>query len=628
MGFVRHFAAAVAAAVLALLCAAGAAADRGPAAGGRVSYTSAVLVLRDGRVAPVAAPAAATGDTTAVPALPQAGAAAKAGLTFPQALAALSGHGELSAQAATADRATWFAARIAYKRLTGIRRTELGAVLDNLTKIAHSGALTPSRVPELALTLERNTQWWSTGPLLSTYQHVSFPGSGLVWEYYPGQGIEIQWLQTFGNANGLADAHNWPALASLLAESISLAALRADGIAWEYDFAFDGGAPPWVSAITEGTAVQALVRGASGLAEPVLMNDAHDALGVFMTPPPAGIRSPTKAGARYLIYSFSPHEFVINAFIQSLVGLFDFASAGDQEAAGLFRAGDAQARLDLASYNTGYWSLYDQSSESDLSYHELLIGFLKDLCARTSETTPKALAILGEAAPPARSTPSGNSVGATGTTGSTRATGTSGPTATGGTPFGTSTGPSGPTGATGSTGHTGPTGTTGPTGATGPTGPTGATGATGHTGPTGPTGHTGPTGTTGPAGLDATYCTTAAAFTADLKQAPILTITPPPRSRAKQVAHVQMSVSKISNVTFAVSFEGKVVSQATLELGYGAHTLSWRPPHAGAWTIALSAVDLAGNRAQATAQATISSPPPPPTRKRKPHTPTARTIGA
>ena len=31
---------------------------------------------------------------------------------------------------------------------------------------------------------------------------VSFPGSELVWEYYAGQGIEIQWLGTFGEGNG------------------------------------------------------------------------------------------------------------------------------------------------------------------------------------------------------------------------------------------------------------------------------------------------------------------------------------------------------------------------------------------------------------------------------------------
>jgi len=60
-----------------------------------------------------------------------------------------------------------------------------------------------------------------------------------------------------------------------------------------------------------------------------------------------------------------------------------------------------------------------------------------------------------------------------------------------------------------------------------------------------------------------------------------------------------MTVSKVSTVTFAVSFGGNVVSQATLELGHGTHTLTWRPPHAGAWTITLNAVDLNDNHARA-----------------------------
>ena len=75
------------------------------------------------------------------------------------------------------------------------------------------------------------------------------------------------------------------------------------------------------------------------------------------------------------------------------------------------------------------------------------------------------------------------------------------------------------------------------------------------------------------------------------------------------VAHVAMRVSKISNVTFAVSLGGHVVSQTTLLLGGGAHTLTWRPPHAGAWTVTLTAVDLAGNRATASAPVTILAAP-------------------
>jgi hypothetical protein len=90
-------------------------------------------------------------------------------------------------------------------------------------------------------------------------------------------------------------------------------------------------------------------------------------------------------------------------------------------------------------------------------------------------------------------------------------------------------------------------------------------------------------------------------------------------TRATVVAHVGMTVSKISTVTFAVSYAGHVVSETSLQLGGGAHSLVWRPPHAGNWTVTLSAVDFAGNHAQASAAVTILAPPPHKHHKR--HTP-------
>jgi D-glucuronyl C5-epimerase C-terminus len=551
-----------------------------------VPYTPLELVLGGGRVQASTPLAVAAAASASAPTRPVLGAAPKAGLTFPQALAALGRSGELTASLASSDRATWIEARVAYKRLSGTRRDEIGAVLANLTAIAHAGELTPSRVPELVLTLARNTQWWSSGPLLAADQRVGFPGSGLVWEYYPGQGLEIQWLGTFGAANGLYDTRSYSALSALLNQALGLAAVRGGGIAWEYDFGFDGGVPPWVSAITEGTAVQAFGLTGALLHNAGYLADAHQALGIFTVAPPTGIRSATAAGARYLIYSFEPHDYVLNAFIQSLVGLFDLASTGDSLAAQLFRAGNAQARLDLPSYNTGGWSLYDQYSDSTLSYHELLTGFLASLCARTRETTPTALAILGIRAP---------------------------------TVFKGPTGPTGPTGTTGTTGTTGASGASGASGPSGATLPTGGTtfGATGTTGTTGPTGPTGPTGTSG-SNPNTVYCTYASLFKADLTQPPSITIARPPRSHATLVAHVAIKLNKPASVTFAVAYGDHTVSQTTLSLSAGSHSLSWRPPHAGTWTVTLTAIDLAGNHGQAAATATILPPPP-----HKHHKPTA-----
>jgi hypothetical protein len=85
----------------------------------------------------------------------------------------------------------------------------------------------------------------------------------------------------------------------------------------------------------------------------------------------------------------------------------------------------------------------------------------------------------------------------------------------------------------------------------------------------------------------------------------VIKIDTPAIARARHVTHARFTLSKISNVTFAVLYAGKQVSATTELLGHGTHSLAWRPPHAGLWTIALTAVDLAGNRTQRTAPVTV-----------------------
>ena len=158
--------------------------------------------------------------------------------------------------------ADWTAALASEKRLSGTRRAELAAVTVNLHNLAAGGFFKPSRLRVLFLTLDRNRQWWTTGPLMSYGQRVEFTGSQLVWEYYPGQGIELQVLGTFGKADGLytAGPSQHGAMRSLLAEMIPLAVRRSGNLSWEYYFYFDGGRPPWGSAMSQGTGSEALTR--------------------------------------------------------------------------------------------------------------------------------------------------------------------------------------------------------------------------------------------------------------------------------------------------------------------------------------------------------------------------------
>jgi hypothetical protein len=311
--------------------------------------------------------------------------------------------------------ASFASALAAERRLHGTRATELEAVTENLHQIAAGGALTPSRLPVLFQTLERNRQWWTTGPLLSPGQRVEFSGSPLVWEYYAGQGIELQVLGTFGKADGLytAGPAEYPQLESLLAQMIPLAARRGGGLTWEYYFNFDGGAPPWTSAMSQATGLEALTRAYLATGNHYYLSVAHSALPILTAPPPVGVNVRTTLGIRYLQYSFAPGTAIINAFLQTLIGLYDYAHvSGDPQGAALFAAGDAEAGAEVPRYDTGAWSLYQPGVEDSLSYHTLVTGFLAQLCQLTAAsvycttadhfqaylTTPPALSLLSASA--------------------------------------------------------------------------------------------------------------------------------------------------------------------------------------------------------------------------------------
>ena len=109
---------------------------------------------------------------------------------------------------------------------------------------------------------------------------------------------------------------------------------------------------------------------------------------MFEQTPPTGVRVETPDGIHYAQYSFWPSLRIINGFVQSLVGLYDVAQiTGDPRAAQLFADGDATARKEVPTFDTGAWSFYSRGAitrESDLSYHTLLRDFLTNLCDRTA----------------------------------------------------------------------------------------------------------------------------------------------------------------------------------------------------------------------------------------------------
>jgi D-glucuronyl C5-epimerase C-terminus len=317
------------------------------------------------------------------------GHAARRGPTVVAELKRMLAQGTLTRENYDERRAVYDDARRTVRRLHGIRRIELADVLNDLAAMAAAHKLTATRVPALWATLAANRRWWSTGPLLGYGQRVGFSGSELVWQFYPGHGIQIQWLGTFGKLNGLWGSRSNRRAANLMLEALSLAARRAGGIAWEYLFDFDGSRAPWVSGLAQGTALQALARTAVRVKRTDLIPTITEGLGIFRRRPPTGIRVRTDGGAHYLEYSGLPHLRILNGFIQSLVGLHDFADlTGNAVARALELRGEAAARVEVPRFDTGAWSLYSRGSqtiESNLHYHVLLRDFLQHLCDRVDD---------------------------------------------------------------------------------------------------------------------------------------------------------------------------------------------------------------------------------------------------
>ncbi len=488
------------------------------------------------------------------------GAAAKP--TVGSALASLQRSGQITPALYAKYAGAYAAATRSLGRLSGTRRAELDAVVANVQAMAASGYFSPSRLPVIFLTLERNRQWWTSEALLEGGTRISFPGSRIVWEHYAGQGIEIQWLGTFGEANGYyLSGHENANLHQLLSEVIPLATQRAGGIAWEYMFQFDGGRPPWTSGLSQGTALQVLARAWSRFKEPALLSAAQQALGIFETAPSVGVRTKTAAGANYAEYTYAPSDRILNGFIQAVVGLYDYTQiTKDPLGLRLFEEGDAEARAATPRYDTGAWSMYDQYTESDLNYHELLTEFLQHLCERTRKGPPIA------AAPAPTPTPTTTTT-ATPTT-STPTTSTTTPTTT--------------------SGGTSPAATASAAAAS-----ANARSAQSTPAPT-------------PIAGDQIYCTTAQHFTTYEKTPPVISLLTSTLKGGTR-GGVQLSLSKVSSVRLTVRQGSRVVWTNSAYLERGKPRLLWLTPKGGGtFNVTLTASDPAGNFATATGTIVVS----------------------
>ena len=340
-------------------------------------------------------------------------------------------------------------AQAAVRRLSGTRRAELAAVLAHLDDLASVGILTSSRIRIAGLTLKRNLEVWQTRRMPAPRERMTFRDDPVVFQYWPGRGVQHHPLATAGHINALAQpclserrtldrrlaaqarrigrivnasgvrrrvGEPQPreerrrvrrlenrlgtpssrvegrmrcrpaALRRAVDRLVELGGERHGYLAWEYMFRYGGGWAPWVSGMAQATAAQALARSGRAFEDATLLVAARRALGAFETAPPAGVR--LAGGRHFLMYSFDPGLLIYNGFLQSVIGLHDVARlTGSTRARRLYTVAERAARDGLRRHDTGAWTLYSRGGrEATLDYHRLVAGFAGGLCDRTERT--------------------------------------------------------------------------------------------------------------------------------------------------------------------------------------------------------------------------------------------------
>ena len=308
----------------------------------------------------------------------------------------------ISPELETSLRKDWDHANTTVAKLSGVRRNELAYVIGTVRTLAAAHMLTVDRLRPVFLVLRTNTRFWANEPIPASGFRTSPYTDPAVFQYYPGHGMQLQPLASWGRANAIAGA----CLAALrshtkrdtcrpgmLAKSLdrlsALGAHRSGYLAWEYYFAYGTGTPPWVSGMAQATAIQALSRGYRATGKERWRRAALEALGAFERPPPSGVSVPVPGGRHYALYSFAPSHLVFNGGLQAVIGLRDASALlHSKRAKRLFERGERAARREVSEYDTGAWSLYSEhGAEATLNYHSLIAGFLVNLCDRTHMRT-------------------------------------------------------------------------------------------------------------------------------------------------------------------------------------------------------------------------------------------------
>ena len=129
------------------------------------------------------------------------------------------------------------------------------------------------------LILDRNREWWAKAGPPGSGARLTFGGSRVIFQYFPGKGLQFHPLANFGRLNGYWQGRKNADLRSMAKDLVELGVQRNGYLAWEYYFEFGGGRPPWVGNGRDGDS--ALARAGDRLVPRRSPRLARRGLGAF-----------------------------------------------------------------------------------------------------------------------------------------------------------------------------------------------------------------------------------------------------------------------------------------------------------------------------------------------------------
>jgi hypothetical protein len=281
-------------------------------------------------------------------------------------------------------------ARAVKRKTKGKRRKAMAWQIRMVESMARRGLINSSRITPLFTTLKYNALWFKANGPRPYGTDRRFKGSKIIFQYFTGKGWQFHPLSNFSRLNAvwtINDAPSNRAARKYAKELIHWGAKRGKALVWEYYFPMSGSPAPFISSISQGTAIQSLARVGYRFNNQAIKRAAVRGSLAFNTPAANGLRVRRDNGFHYLGYSGRKNLIILNMFLQSIDAIHDFAIIlNNRKGRYLFTRGVDAARIETPKFDTGSWSLYSlNGKKSSLHYHLLTITFLSKLCKDTKD---------------------------------------------------------------------------------------------------------------------------------------------------------------------------------------------------------------------------------------------------